>query len=116
ETALRGKAPQVKAVPKPALGPPGASAGEKAPEQLETLYVAALLRDKRLTQADTRRAADELKHSGLRTLVAALLSGSSPEDVVYDASEAVKKALEKEQPALPLDEAGLERAFKWVCL
>jgi DNA primase len=121
ESALRGKQQQVRAVPKTGTAsganPPRVEGPvEKAPEQLETLYVAALLRDKRLTQADTRRAGDELKHSGLRTLVAALMSGSSPEDVVYDASDAVKKALEKEQPALPLDEAGLERAFKWVCL
>ncbi|MFT3838059.1 MAG: DNA primase [Myxococcaceae bacterium] len=120
ESALRGKQQPVKAVPKPGPGaaPPNSEGVvfEKPPEPMEALYVAALLRDKRLIQADTRRASDELKHSGLRTLVAALLSGSSPEDAVYDASEAVKKALDKERPALPLDEAGLERAFKWVCL
>ncbi len=126
ESALRGKQATVRAVPKPGQVLAGQSSRtssapppqtkERPPEQWEALFAAALLRDKRLIQADVRRAGDELKHSGLRTLVAALQGGSSPEDALYDASEPVKKAIALEQGQLPGEEGELERAFKLVCL
>ena len=81
ETALRSKAPPpVKAAPKPVSkvpdGPP--------PDQLESSWMAAILKDRRLLAKDEFRVADELKHMGLRHLVAALQSGGSPEDALYE--------------------------------
>ncbi len=127
ETALRGKQQPVRAVPKPGQVSPAQTSRtpsspspqpqkEKPPEQWETLYLAAALRDKRLLSADVKRAGDELKHSGLRALLAGLTSGASPEDALYDASDLVKKAIAQEQTQLPAEGAELERAFKLVCL
>ncbi len=113
ESALKGKVgAAVKAVPKSAPG-----LEEKAPEQWEALFAAAVLRDVRLLSKDTWRAADDLKHTGLRTLIAALASGHSREDALYEASEPVKRTLEEQalQKSLPEDDQALEQAFVTVC-
>ncbi len=112
ETALRTKAPPpVKAAPKPVStvpdGPP--------PDQLEASWMAAILKDRRLLAKDEFRVADELKHLGLRHLVAALQSGGSPEDALYESGESTKNALTKSRDMLPADEASLEQAFLSVC-
>lgn len=112
ETALRSKAPPpVKAAPKPVSkvpdGPP--------PDQLEASWMAAILKDRRLLAKDEFRVADELKHLGLRHLVAALQSGGSPEDALYESGEATKIALTKSRDMLPADEGSLEQAFVSVC-
>jgi DNA primase len=113
ESALKGKAAAaVKAVPK---GP--VKLEEKAPEQWEALFAVAVLRNARLLGKDEWRAADELKHTGLRNLVAALSSGHSREDALYEASDVVKRSLEEQalQKSLPEDELALEQAFLTVC-
>ncbi len=112
ESTLKGKPGQVRAVPKPAPGPE-----EKPPEEWEGLFAGAVLRDVRLLQRDQFRAADDLKHTGLRNLVAALQSGSTKEDALYEASEAVKRALEEQaiRKALPEEDQALEQAFLVVC-
>lgn len=112
ETALKSKAPApVKAQPKP--GPPKPT--EPPPDQLEASWMAAILKDRRLLARDEHRVADELKHMGLRHLVAALQSGGSPEDALYEASDAVKSSLTKARDMLPQDEQALEQAFIVVC-
>jgi DNA primase len=112
ESTLKGKPMTVRAVPKPAPG-----LEEKPPEQWEALYAAAVLRDVRLLGKDNFRASDELKHTGLRNLIAALSSGSSRQDALYEASEAVKRTLEEQasQKALPEDDQALEQVFGTVC-
>ena len=112
EATLRSKAPQlVKAAPKPlAAGPQ-----EPPPDQLEASWMAAILKDRRLLAKDEFRVADELKHMGLRGLVAALQSGGSPEDALYEAAEGTKTALTRARDMLPADETALEQAFGVVC-
>lgn len=111
ETELRSKAvPPLKPVPKPAP-----ARAEPPPDQLEATYVAALLRDKRLLGKDSHRVFDELKHLGLRGLVASLQSGHSTEDALYEASEVVKSSLQKAKDLFPQDEGALEQAFFTVC-
>lgn len=113
ESALKGnRTAAVKAVPKSAAGPE-----EKPPEQWEALFAAAVLRDVRLLGKDQWRAGDDLKHTGLRNLIAALASGGSPQDALYEASEAVKRTLEEQalQRTLPEDDQALEQAFETVC-
>ena len=77
--------------------------------------MAAILKDRRLLAKDEFRVADELKHMGLRHLVAALQSGGSPEDAMYEAHESTKSALTKSRDMLPSDETALEQAFQVVC-
>lgn len=77
--------------------------------------MAAILRDRRLLAKDELRVADELKHIGLRGLVAAIRSGGSPQDGLYEASESTKSALTRAQDMLPSDETALEQAFQVVC-
>ena len=122
EVALRGKAPPpVRAVPKPApvSAVPGARQGgsprpsDATLDPLEVHYLAYVLKDRRLIQKDTYRVFDELKATSLRGLVGSLQQGQAPEDVLYDAPENVRGALEKiEQPR---DDESLERAFSSAC-
>lgn len=112
ETALKNKAPPpVKAVPKPAPKKPE----EPPPDQLEASWMAAILKDRRLLAKDEHRVRDELKHLGLRHIVAAIQSGGTPEDALYEAGDATKSALTKSRDLLPADEGSLEQAFASVC-
>jgi DNA primase len=105
EAALRSRSPQ-QARPAPRPGP-----AEPRPEPMEALYVACLVRDRRLLAKDEYRCFDELKHLGLRTLVASIQSGAGPEDAVYEASEGVKTALTTASDQLPAEDQPLEPAF-----
>lgn len=108
ETALKSKAPPaVRAVPKP-------KSNEPPPDQTEASWVAAILKDRRLLDADQHKVAFELKHMGLRTLVAAIQAGGAPEDALYEASDVVKAQLTKARDLLPSDEDTLRRAFEAV--
>lgn len=108
ETALRGKSPApVKAAPRP-------KSNEPPPDQNEAIWVAAVLRDRRLLEADPHKVAYELKHLGLRTLVETLQSGGSPEDAQYEASDVVKAGLTRARDLLPADEVALKRGFDIV--
>lgn len=108
ETALRGKNPApVKAAPKP-------KSNEPPPDQNEAIWVAAVLRDRKLMEADPHKVAFELKHLGLRRLVEMLQSGGSPEDALYEASDAVKAGLTRARDLLPSDEGALKRGFDIV--
>lgn len=121
EAELKGKAPQLKPVPKPAApatlqnqAAPMRPLVEKPVEPLEAYFVAAVLRDKRLLAKDTWRVADELHHSGARALLAAVASGTSAEDALHESSPKLKQALAAAM--LPPDDDTLERAFADVCL
>ena len=99
-----------------AAGRPPASvepAPSRAPDQLEVQYAACVVRDRRLIQRDTFRVFDELRTLALRGLVAQLAQGQAPEDVLYDADEQTRKAVEGER--LPTEEEALEQAFGSVC-
>ncbi len=112
ETALRGKSPEpLRAAPKPSAF----KAADLAVDSLEAVWVACVIRDRQLLQRDELKISLELKHPGLRNLVAGLSTGQAPEDAVYDASESVKEALRKGKDQLPREDERLEQAFKVVC-
>lgn len=127
EVGLRGKAPPPpRAVPKPPLAAPartsqpgGATspmrppATERVADPLEALFTACVLRDRKLLTKDIYRVADELKHSGLRSVIAHVAQGNSPEDAMHETSPGVKSALA--QAALPTDDFAVEQAFVSVC-
>ena len=94
---------------------PAAPAPERPPPELEACYVAFLLRDPALRGADPWQGVDELRHPGLRALLARLAGGSGREDALFEASPGVKAALERETHKLPREQAGLEPAFRRVC-
>ena len=102
----------MKPAPKPA-----SAQEEKPPDPWEALYAAGVIRDIRLLQKDEWRAGDDLKHTGLRNLIAGLTTGRSREDALYEASEAVKRTLEDlaAQKSLPEDAQALEQWFETVC-
>lgn len=110
ELELRGKpaAPVFKPVPKPAV-----QAVEKAPDRLERDFVAAVLRKRSLLQRDVSHRAAEIRHSGLRSLLAAVTSGTPPEEALHEASEKLKKELS--EAVLPPDDDELERGFLKAC-
>jgi DNA primase len=111
EVAMRGKSPTVRPAPKAAP-----SVREPPPDQNEAIYGAFVVKDRRLLAKDQEyRVFDELKHQGLRRLVAGLQSGQTPEDALYDASEGLKAALTKAKDLLPNDEAATEKAFELTC-
>lgn len=109
EATLRAKAPTLRPAPRPA------PRGEPPPDPLEAAWGACVLRDRALLERDAQRTVDELKHIGLRTLVADLQRGVAREDLLYDAPEALKAALEKSADSLPSAPEGLEQAFASVC-
>jgi DNA primase len=112
EATLRSRAPQpVKAAPK--VIPPGAN--EPPPDTLEATYAATVLRSPLLLARDTLRVHDELKHNGIRSLVAAVQSGQGSADVLYETSEALRGALTRARDLLPAEDGPLEQAFAVVC-
>ncbi len=122
ESSLRGKAPPVKAQPKPASpasgGAPGAGprpAPTRPPDALEALYVAAALREPRLVARDTFRVCDELAHPGLRMALAHATSGQGVEDALFEAADTVKRALEAAGRQLPEGGSALEHSFLLIC-
>ncbi len=108
ELKTKANAP-VKAVPKPA------PSTEPRPDDFESAFAALLLRNRQLLEKDPWRVADELKHTGIRQLVARLQSGTSSADALYDASETLRGALQKQSDQLPRDETNLEPQFLAVC-
>lgn len=107
ETALKSKAPPaMRAAPKP-------KSNEPPPDQNEATWVAAVLKDPRLLEGDVHKVAYELKHLGLRTLVAAMQSGGGA-DALYEASDVVKASLTKARDLLPSDEDALKKGFEAV--
>lgn len=105
EAALRS---QMKDAVKPVLKPVQT---QPKPDPLETMYVAAVLRNRALLAKDDLRSFDELRHAGLRTLLGDIQAGNPPEDAQYDASDVVKGAILHARDQLPADEGALEQAF-----
>jgi len=85
---------------------------DRPPDPLEALFVASLLCDPSLLSKDSARVAGELSHPGFRHLVGLLASGQTTTDALYEASDAVKRALDTAKTQLP-DSPGdnLEQAF-----
>jgi DNA primase len=119
EVGLKGRTPSLRPAPKPtSTDRANATAaerkgGERAPDALEAMFVAALLRDRSLASQDARSVVDELTHPGLRAAAAEFAGGMSVEDVLFDAEEPVKAALAN--AARQLAEGELERAFGACC-
>lgn len=112
ESAFRGKASHpVKPVPK---APTAAPTRERPADPLEAAFVAYALRHPALLQKEELGVADELVHPGLRTCAARILQGHAAPDVLYDATEGTRRALESASRHLPRDEAHLEEAFGQV--
>ncbi|HZH12902.1 MAG TPA: DNA primase [Archangium sp.] len=128
ESSLRSKAPPpaVKPAPKPGqqpgrgAGPQGPAAPRpapvKPPDALETLYVAAVLREPRLVVRDTFRVHDELSHPGLRLVLAHATSGHGAEDALFEAHDTIKRAVESAMRQLAEQQgSALEHYFLQVC-
>jgi len=112
EATLRSRGPQaVKAVPKGI--PPGVK--EPPPDMLEASYAATVLRNPGMLAKDGLRVFLELKHTGIRSLVASIQSGQGSADVLYETSEALKDALTRSRDLLPAEDGPLEQAFAVVC-
>jgi DNA primase len=137
EASLRGKAPPVRPVPRPAPlahhGPPGPSAlqrpsappegavsvparpaAERPVDPLEAILAACLLRQPQLVHKDEHHARDELSHAGLRAAVQAVMTGKGAQDVLFEATPALKRALEQAAQNLPGEEE-MERFFLAAC-
>lgn len=112
EAELRGKAAPVQPVPKPS---PANRPTERAPDPLEAAFGACVLANKGLLARDLFRVRDELSHPGIRALVEQMAAGQSAEDALFDASPAVKSALQQAARLLPREEASLERTFSAAC-
>ena len=106
--------PFARGVPAQRPAPAAPQAAERPPPELEACYVAFLLREPSLRGMDPWQGVDELRHPGLRTLLARLAGGSTREDALFEASPGVKAALERESRNLPGEDAGLEPAFRRV--
>ena len=112
ETALKGKAAHpLKAVPKMAAPAP---TRERPADPLEATFVAYGLRQPSLLGQDDFQVADELLHPGLRTCAARLAQGHPPSDILYEASEATRRALDVASRNLPPEEGQLLEAFGQV--
>lgn len=114
EVTLRGKpAAPLQSVPKPsaALAKPP----ERPAELLESVYVAAVIREPKLLALDGLRVGDELRHAGLRSAVASVHRGEGGSDVLDEASDGVRKALEAAARHLPLEVSALEEGFLAIC-
>ncbi len=112
ELELQGKqaAPQFKPVPKPVPVAP-----EPPVDPAEAMFVAALFRDPRLIAKDEFRAQDDLKHAGLRRLIGAVSTGTSPEDGLMEASPRVRKALDEATHLLSKNADLWEQDFLVAC-
>lgn len=123
EAALAGRAPALRAVPKPEAratdeqpgARPSAPPPERPPDPLETCITAAILRNPRLLQADNHRVHDELQHGGLRALIHHVATGQSPEDALFEAAGPLKTSLERAARELPVDDDVLEQFFAAAC-
>ena len=120
-----GPAPQRPGALGPAAPPAGRTAPaaapakprpERPPDPLEALFVAALLVDSSLLARDSGRLADELSHPGFRHLVGLISGGQTAADALYEASDAVKRALDTAKTQLPNSPGeNLEQAFAVLC-
>ena len=116
ELELRGKpqAAVLKPAPKP-LAPVAAAVPEAPVDQSEATYVATLLRDPKLIGKDQFRAQDDVKHAGLRRLIAAVTTGTSPEDGLMEASPKVRLAIETASHLLSKNPEYWEQDFAAAC-
>jgi hypothetical protein len=126
EAALKSKV-TAPAPPSPATaaGPvaPGRTAqaprppapAERPPPNLEACYVAFLLESPGLKERDPWQGADDLRHPGLRALLARLGAGAPKEEALFEATPLVKAALDREGRHVPTAEVDRERAFLRVC-
>lgn len=110
EAELKGKASQqIRPVPKAPAGK------EPAVDPFEAALVAFVLRERRLVDKDEYRARDELKNTSLRQVLGHVQGGATVEDALFEATEAVKKALQHAKDQLPGEDL-LEQAFVKLCL
>jgi DNA primase len=120
ESHLRTKAPPPKpAAPTPSPTPRAASRQRPSAtnplHQLESWYVAAVLREPRLLARDGFRLGEELSHPGLRMVLALATTGQGVEDALFEAAEPVKRILEHRLQQLPAGGLELEQAFAKIC-
>lgn len=119
ESALRGKAPPaLRAVPKPDASSPAPQPAEKPdrpPDKLEAMFGAFVLLRPGLRALDPHHVADELAHTGLRRLIAAVSGGTTLEEAMFEASFALKTALSAAKAEMPREESAWEPQFMAVC-
>jgi DNA primase len=97
----------------PAAPPPAPA--ERPPPNLEACYVAFLLESPGLKERDPWQGADDLRHPGLRALLARLGAGAPRAEALFEATPLVKAALDREARHVPEAEPERERAFLRVC-
>jgi len=111
ESSMKAKnVSPVKPVPKPISGTDG-----PPPDVLEAMFAVFVLRDVKFLEKDSLRVVDELKHQEIKGLMSGIQSGQSPSDAQYEASETMKKGLQKAREQLPFDDGSMEHAFGVVC-
>lgn len=88
---------------------------ERAPDPVETLFGAAVLRQPKLLHRDEHRVQDELAHGGLRSVIHHVATGRSSEDALFELTGPLKGALEKAFRELPSADEDLERFFDAAC-
>ncbi|WP_434388831.1 DNA primase [Melittangium boletus] len=128
ESSLRAKAPPPPpAAPqaRPGSGGPARGPGApptrpappvKPPDALESLYVAAILREPRLLSRDVFRVHDDLSHAGLRMVLAHATSGHGVEDALFEAHDTLKRAVEAAMRQLASQQgSALEHYFLQLC-
>ncbi len=117
ELVLKGKIPVIKPVPKGGTAgrPEGAPAPDRPPDELESMFLALAVREPRLLANDLFRVADEVAHPGLRSALSHIGAGRAHEDVLFEASEPVKAALQRAGQQLPEAPGALEQTFSAVC-
>lgn len=112
ESALKGKPTHpLKPQPKPSAGP---AAPERPPHPLEATVILYGLRQPSLLIEDPFQILDELAHPGLRTCAVRIVQGHPAADVLFDMSEATRRALEAAERNLPREEAQLQESFAQV--
>ena len=116
EAGLRSQqAEPPKAVPKPSP-PPGAvkPQPDRPADPLEAAFTASVLRAPLAFQTTLQASLDAVSHSGLRSVLAHLAGGGTPEDALYEAPPALKTVLEHALRGLPPEGPALETSFQAI--
>ncbi len=109
------KRPSTPAAQPPRRSPRATTSG--GPDVLECTYAACVVLRPDLASRDNQRAADDLKHPGIRMLVDAIQSGIPPADALFDCPEDLKAQIDQAQQAhVPRDAAAQESAFEQLCM
>ena len=118
EAGLRGRATPLRPVPKPgAAAPAVARPAETRPVDRAEAALGALFlaRPELIRGSAAADVLDEVLHPGLRSVLAQLRGGASPEEALDAAAPRLQAALQAAQGLLPRDAGQLPEAFEALC-